>query len=142
MRYPWYARARAPMVGTAGRQDALVTTEFTVTGGVSHRVFQISSEYGPLTIQVADVKEGERQTAGRESLRRNITVDGSNIAQCSLKSSGIRVQPATRSTSRPTAAWSCLPGAAAPPPLFRVPLCGRPCLPPPHAPLLTSGQAL
>ena len=74
------------------RLDTLVTTEFTVTGKVSPQAFQISSKYGPLTIQLGDIKEGERQTAVRESLRRNITIDGSNIAQRSFKSSGIRVQ--------------------------------------------------
>ena len=74
------------------RFDTLVTTEFTVTGKVSPQAFQISSKYGPLTIQLADIKEGERQIAVRESLRRNLSVDGSNIAQRSFKSSGIRVQ--------------------------------------------------
>jgi len=82
------------------RLDTLVTTDFTVVGKVSPQEFQITSKYGPLTIHLADVKQGERQTAVRESLRRNVTVDGSNIAQRSFKSSGVRVEAGDKITLR------------------------------------------
>jgi hypothetical protein len=74
------------------RLDTLVTSDFTVVGKVSPNEFQVTSKYGPLTVQLADLKLGERQTAVRESLRKNVTVDGSNIAQRSFKSTGIRVE--------------------------------------------------
>ena len=82
------------------RLDTLVTTDFTVVGKVSPQEFQIASKYGPLTIHLADVKQGERQIAVRESLRRNVTVDGSNIAQRSFKSSGVRVEAGDKITLR------------------------------------------
>lgn len=80
------------------RLDTLVTTDFTVVGKVSPHEFQIASKYGPLTIALADLKEGERQVAVRESLRRSVTVEGANIAQRSFKSSGVRVQAGDKIT--------------------------------------------
>lgn len=80
------------------RLDTLVTTDFTVVGKVSPQEFQITSKYGPLTIQLADVQKGERETAVRESLRRNVTVEGANIAQRSFKTSGVRVQAGDKIT--------------------------------------------
>jgi hypothetical protein len=74
------------------RLDTLVTTDFTVVGKVLPKEFGISSKYGPLTIQLADVRLGERPTGVRESIRRNVTVEGSNLAQRTFKSTGIRVQ--------------------------------------------------
>lgn len=74
------------------RLDTVVTTDFTVLGKVSPQQFEIASKYGPLTIQLADVRHGEREVAARESFRKNVTVDGSNLAQRSFKNSGIRVQ--------------------------------------------------
>jgi hypothetical protein len=76
---PNWPTTKAPP--SAGLPRHVVTTDFTVVGKVSPQEFQIASKYGPLTIHLADVKQGERQTAVRESLRRNVTVDGSNIAQ-------------------------------------------------------------
>lgn len=74
------------------RLDTVVTTDFTVVGKVTPKQFEIASKYGPLTVQLADVQKGERETGARESLRRSVTVEGSNIAQRSFKSTGIRLQ--------------------------------------------------
>ena len=74
------------------RLDTVVTSSFTVLGRVSPKEFQVASKYGPLTVQLADVKFGERETAGREAVRKTVAVDGTNIAQRSFKSTDIRVQ--------------------------------------------------
>lgn len=74
------------------RLDTVVTSDFTVLGQVSPKEFQIQSKYGPLTVALADVKQAERETVVRESLRKSITVEGANLAQRTFKSSGIRVQ--------------------------------------------------
>jgi len=74
------------------RFDTVVTSDFTVLGQVTPKEFQIQSKYGPLTIALADVKQAERETVVRESLRKSITVEGANLAQRTFKSSGIRVQ--------------------------------------------------
>jgi hypothetical protein len=74
------------------RLDTVVTTDFTVVGKVSPPEFAIQSKYGPLTIKLADVQMAAREVAARESLRKTITVDGSNLAQRTFKTSGIRVE--------------------------------------------------
>lgn len=74
------------------RLDTVVTTDFTVVGKVSPSEFKVQSKYGPLTVALADVRSGERASDEKESLRKNLTVDGSNLAQRTFKSSGIRVQ--------------------------------------------------
>lgn len=74
------------------RLDTVVTTDFTVTGKVTPKAFEITSKYGPLTVQLADVQKGMRETGARESLRKTVTVEGTNIAQRNFKSTGVRVQ--------------------------------------------------
>src|SRR5260370_42207969 len=74
------------------RLDTVVTSDFTVLGRVSPKEFKIESKYGPLTIQLADVKRGEREIAVRESFRKTIAIDASNLAQRSFKSTGLKVQ--------------------------------------------------
>lgn len=82
------------------RLDTVVTSEFTVVGKVTPKQFEIASKYGPLTVALADVHTGERETGARESLRRNVTVEGTNIAQRSFKSTGVRVQAGDKITLR------------------------------------------
>ena len=82
------------------RLDTVVTSDFTVVGKVTPKQFEIASKYGPLTVQLADVQKGERDTGARESFRKSMTVEGSNIAQRSFKSTGIRLQAGDRVTVR------------------------------------------
>ena len=78
------------------RLDTIVTSDFTVVGKVSPAEFKIDSKYGPLAIQLADITKGEREVSVRESLKKNLTVDNSNLALRAYKSSGIRVQAGDR----------------------------------------------
>ncbi len=82
------------------RLDTVVTTDFTVVGKVSPPEFTIESKYGPLNVKLADVKMAARDTVTKESLRKTVTVDGSNIAQRSFKNSGIRVEAGDKITVR------------------------------------------
>lgn len=82
------------------RHDTVVTTDFTVVGKVSPKQFEIASKYGPLTVALADVSRGERDSGARESFRKNVTVAGQNIAQRSFKTSGVRVQAGDKITVR------------------------------------------
>ena len=82
------------------RLDTVVTSDFTVVGKVTPKQFEIASKYGPLTVQLADVQKGERDTGTRESLRKSMTVEGTNIAQRSFKSTGIRLQAGDKVTVR------------------------------------------
>jgi hypothetical protein len=74
------------------RLDTVVTSDFTVLGQISPKEFQIASKYGPLSIRLADVKRGEREVSARESFRKSVTVEGTNLAQRTFKSTGLRVQ--------------------------------------------------
>lgn len=74
------------------RLDTIVTSDFTVIGKVSPAEFMIESKYGPLNVKLADVNKAERDAGAKESLRKNITVGGENIAQRTFKSTGIRVE--------------------------------------------------
>jgi hypothetical protein len=74
------------------RQDTVVTSDFTVVGKVMPKDFAIQSKYGPLNVQLADVRMAERDTGAKEPFRKNVTVDGSNIAQRNFRSTGVRVQ--------------------------------------------------
>lgn len=78
------------------RMDTVETTDFTVTGKVSPSNFVVESKYGPLKVQLADVKRGERDSGTKASFRRNLAVPGENLAQRSFKSTGIRVQAGDR----------------------------------------------
>jgi type 1 fimbria pilin len=82
------------------RLDTVVTTDFTVIGKISPPEFTIQSKYGPLNVKLADVKMAARDTVSKESLRKTVTVDGSNIAQRSFKNSGIRVEAGDKITLR------------------------------------------
>jgi hypothetical protein len=82
------------------RLDTVVTTDFTVVGKVTPNQFEVASKYGPLTVQLADVQQGERETGERESLRKSVTVEGKHVAQRSFKSSGVRVQAGDKITFR------------------------------------------
>ncbi len=74
------------------RLDTVVTSDFTVVGKVSPSEFTVQSKYGPLTVALADVRSGERPSGEKESLRKNLTVSGQNLAQREFKNSGIKVQ--------------------------------------------------
>jgi hypothetical protein len=76
--------------------DTIETENFTIVGKVQQEKFQISSKYGPLTIQLADIRMGQRQTEGRASFRKSFTVPGTNLVQRSFKNSGVKVQRGDR----------------------------------------------
>ena len=69
-----------------------MTTDFTVLGKVTPQEFTIASKYGPLNIALGDISKAERETAARESYRKNMSVGGDTLAQRGFKSSGIKVQ--------------------------------------------------
>ena len=72
--------------------DTVVTTDFTVLGKVTPQEFTIDSKYGPLKIALGDISRAEREIGARESFRKNMSVEGSTLAQRGFKSSGIKVQ--------------------------------------------------
>src|SRR5262249_31320244 len=67
------------------RLDTVVTSDFTALGQITPTEFQIASKYGPLAIKLADVQRGEREVSARESFRKSVIVEGTNLAQRSFK---------------------------------------------------------
>lgn len=80
------------------RLDTVVTSDFTVIGKVSPAEFKVASKYGDLNVKLADIRRAERDASAKESFRRNVTVQGENLAQRSFKSTGIRVQAGDKIT--------------------------------------------
>lgn len=72
--------------------DAVETTEFTAIGKIVTPQFTVTSNYGPLTIRLSDVRRGERNTNIKVNVEKNITVEGSNLVQRGMKDTGLRVE--------------------------------------------------
>ncbi|HTN77133.1 MAG TPA: hypothetical protein VL096_17860 [Pirellulaceae bacterium] len=74
------------------QQDTVVTADFTIVGKVSPAEFKVSSKYGPLTVQLADLRRADRPTGSKESLRKLVNVPGDSLVQRTFKNSGIKVE--------------------------------------------------
>lgn len=78
-------------------QDTIVTSEFTVIGKISPVEFSIDSKYGPLKIALSDISRAEREVvAGKQTLRKNLDIQGTNLAARNFKSTGIKVRAGDR----------------------------------------------
>jgi hypothetical protein len=74
------------------QKDVVETVDFTVVGKIVPQSFQLTSQYGPLTIQLADIRKAQRDTNKKEDLRQTITVDASNFAYKNPLSTNIRLE--------------------------------------------------
>jgi hypothetical protein len=73
-------------------QDTIVTDDFTIVGKISPGEFKVTSKYGPLSVQLADLKRAERPRNIKEAIRKSVQVPGDNLVQRSFKNSGIKVE--------------------------------------------------
>src|SRR5262249_46575572 len=80
------------------RGDTVVTPDFTVVGKIATQQFKVNTKFGPLSMNLGDLRRGEKDAPGRESLRRSVTVEGTNLAQLGFKSSGVKVEKGDRIT--------------------------------------------
>ncbi len=80
----------------AGRQAALIdddtitTTSFTMVGKISPQSFQLQTKFGPLTVNLSDIRRAEHGSDEKPEFRKTIEVPGNNLAQRPLNS-GIKV---------------------------------------------------
>jgi hypothetical protein len=75
------------------RPDTVRTDSFVALGKVVQRDFTVDSQYGTITIPIGDVLEIVRPRRNfREPVAKSLAVLGTNLAQLSYKSSGIRVE--------------------------------------------------
>jgi len=74
------------------QKDVVETLDFTIVGKIVPQSFQLTSQYGPLTIQLADIRKAQRDTNKKEDLRQTITVDASNFAYKNPMNTNIRLE--------------------------------------------------
>jgi hypothetical protein len=74
------------------QKDVVETLDFTVVGKIVPQSFQLTSQYGPLTIQLADIRKAQRDTNKKEDLRQTISVDASNFAYKNPLNTNIRLE--------------------------------------------------
>jgi len=83
--------------------DVIVTAGFAIVGHITTPGFSIAGNYGKLDIKMADIREGRREAAEPDEIRKTISVPGTAISQHSYISTGISSPRATRSLSPPPA---------------------------------------
>jgi hypothetical protein len=76
-------------------QDTVVTAEFTIVGRIVPQSFAIESQYGTLSVELGDIRRGERE-APRQDIARTVRVGGSNIASLSMLNSSVRIERGDR----------------------------------------------
>lgn len=74
------------------QKDVVETVDFTIVGKIVPQSFQLTSQYGALTIQLADIRKAQRDTNKKEDLRQTITVDASNFAYKNPLNTNIRLE--------------------------------------------------
>lgn len=80
------------------QKDVVETLDFTVVGKIVPQSFQLTSQYGPLTIQLADIRKAQRDTNKKEDLRQTINIDASNFAYKNPLNTNIRLERGDRVT--------------------------------------------
>jgi hypothetical protein len=79
-------------------KDTVVTEDFTIVGKISPAEFTVASKYGPLLVNLADLKRAERPRSVREAIRKSVQVPGDSLVQRSFKNSGIKVEAGDKIT--------------------------------------------
>jgi len=74
------------------KEDTVVTHKFTVLGKISPQKFVIESKYGPLNVELSDVRLMDKEQSTRDPVLRKLSVPGTNLAQLSYKETGIRIE--------------------------------------------------
>ena len=88
----------APVEPVWLRDDTVVTNRFTAIGKIEPKSFTMNSKYGPLTVKLADVRMMDRESGAKETVRRKLSVPGSNLVQAGFKNSGVRVEAGDKIT--------------------------------------------
>ena len=73
------------------RDDVIVTPAFSIVGHITTAGFSISGSYGTLQVKMEDVREGRRESAEPEDIRKTLSVPGTSIAQRAFINTGIKL---------------------------------------------------
>lgn len=74
------------------QRDVIETVDFTIVGKIVPQSFNVASQYGNLTIQLADIRRAHRDTAKKEDFRQTITITASHFAHKNPLTTTIRVE--------------------------------------------------
>ncbi len=88
------SEANRPLIA----KDMVVTEDFTIVGKISPAEFTVTSKYGPLSVQLADLLRANRPRGVKEVVRKSVQVPGDNLVQRSFKNSGIKVEAGDKIT--------------------------------------------
>jgi hypothetical protein len=78
--------------------DTVVTSKFSVVGKISPQEFVMKSKYGPLNVELSDIRKMDREQATSEAVVRRVEVSGTHLAQMAYKETGIRVEAGDKVT--------------------------------------------
>ncbi len=88
-------------------EDRVRMAKFTVVGKILSQKFQIQTQFGDLTVTMADVVRLERiGVGGLPDAHKSLDVDGTNLAQLKFKDSGIEIRPGDKIVVRATGSLS------------------------------------
>jgi hypothetical protein len=73
------------------KNDIVVTNDFTISGQILTKSFDVSSNYGTLSVKLGDVKSVRREGTVPDETRRTFAVAGTLIQQRSFENTNIRV---------------------------------------------------
>ena len=73
------------------KDDVVVTAGFTVVGHITTPGFSIAGNYGTLQIKMEDIREGRRDSAQPEEIRKTISIAGTAIADRTFTNTGIKL---------------------------------------------------
>ena len=78
-------------------KDTVETTKFTMRGKIYPQSFDVTSKYGVISIDLADIESIEGATEEvAEDVQKTLTLTGEYLAQLKFKSTAIRVEPGDR----------------------------------------------
>ncbi len=84
-----------------GKQDSITTGEFTIVGRVQEQEFDLTTRFGMLRIQLADIQSADRQWMQEsETIRKSIDVGATSFFQNKPESTGLRVRKGDRISIR------------------------------------------
>lgn len=92
--------------------DTVETKDFTIVGKIAQDEFEISSKYGPLSVQLLDVRFADRGSTGSVERRTTVSISGKNYAQSNPKSTGIQLNRGDRVSIRAEGQISMSPWGA------------------------------
>jgi hypothetical protein len=71
--------------------DTVTTTAFTMIGKISPQSFQLQTKFGPLTVNLADIRRAVHESDEKPEFRKAIDVQGNNLVMRNPLNSGIKV---------------------------------------------------